>query len=91
MTTEQRRNVLGLTEKKRIITDPQAHFRRQAAEAVRRGTEEIALTNSALAHDPASSANRRAASAAAQRKNQRAIDLLREGKCPAFNPIAQKA
>jgi len=60
------------------------------AAAISRGRAEIAEINRALAHDPASSANRRAASAVAQKKNQPAIDLLKAGACRAFNPIAQK-
>jgi hypothetical protein len=62
----------------------------EMAAAMRRGTEQIALTRAALARDPASSANRRVAQREAQRKNEPAIDLLKAGACRAFNPIAQK-
>jgi hypothetical protein len=62
----------------------------QVRSATTRGREDIAATNRFLANNPASSANRHAASAAAQRRNQPAIDLLKAGACRAFNPIAQK-
>ena len=85
------RELSGLPPKRKFTShDPQAEFRQQVDEATRRGSAEIADTRRRLAADPASSANRRAAQAAAQRKNQPAIDLMKAGACPAFNPIGKK-
>jgi hypothetical protein len=86
------REIAGLPPKTKFIShDPMQAIRQSVAEAVQRGSAEIADNRRRLAADPASSANRRAASAAAQKKNQPAINMLKAGACRAFNPVAQKA
>lgn len=88
---ERERELSGLPPAKKFVShDPMHEFHQSVDEATRRGREDMEATNRFLAHNPASFANRRAVQAAAQRKNQPAIDLLKAGACPAFNPIAQK-
>jgi hypothetical protein len=88
---ERERELSGLPPKRKFTShDPQAEFRQQVDEATLRGSAEIADTRRRLATGPASSANRRTAQAAAQRKNQPAIDLLKQGGALGFNPLATR-
>lgn len=52
MTDQQRRNVLGLTEKKNYIP-PHLEFARQVREATARGNEILATEQAAIKHDVA--------------------------------------
>lgn len=63
-----------------------ASFASQVREATARGSAEIAATNRLNANNPASSVNQRAAQKEAQRKNQRAVNLMLEGKSP-YSPF----
>ena len=84
---ERERELSGLPPKRKFTShDPQAEFRQSVAETTRRGSAEIADTRRRLAADPASSQNQREARAIATRKNQRAVNLMLEGKSP-FSPF----
>lgn len=69
---------------------PYVSLERQVAEATARGQKIIQDNRRALAGDSASSQNQAAACKLAQSKNQEALEMLKAGKCVAFNPIAQK-
>ena len=75
---------------KQPYRDGQFEFRRQAAEAQARGEQKIRETRAALKNDSASSANRKAAAAAATAHNSDAIEALKAGGGLGFNPLAKK-
>ena len=84
---ERERELSGLPPAKKFVShDPMHEFRQSVAEATQRGQQEIADTRRRLAADPASTQNQREARAIATRKNQRAVNLMLEGKSP-FSPF----
>ena len=85
MTPTQRQNYFGTSERK-----PYVPLHRQVADAEARGRQVIKDARDALAHDPASSANRKSAAATAQHNNTEAIAALKAGDGLGFNPLAKK-
>jgi hypothetical protein len=90
MTKTQRQNFFGKSEKRNFGSTPQHEAARQGREAEARGKLIVAQTHAALANDPASSANRKAAAAKAQQRNAEAIRMLNAGGGLGFNPLATK-
>ena len=81
------REIAGLPPKTKFIShDPMQAIRQSVAEDTQCGQREIADARRRLAADPASSQNQREARAIATRKNQRAVNLMLEGKSP-FSPF----
>ena len=78
------------SEKRNFGSTPQHEAARQVREAEARGKLIVAQTHAALANDSASSANRKAAAAAAQLRNAEAIGMLKAGGGLGFNPLAKK-
>jgi hypothetical protein len=84
------REIAGLPPKTKFIShDPTFAFRKQVDDDTRRGNAVITDTRRRLAADPASTQNQRAAREIATHKNQRAVNLMLEGKSP-FSPFKQK-
>ena len=90
MTKTQRQNYFGTTEKQKFGSTPQHEAARSIREATARGEQMIRETRAALAGDQASSANRKAAAAAATAHNADAIEALKAGGGLGFNPLAKK-
>jgi len=90
MTKEQRAAFFGTSEKRNHGSTPQHEAARSIREATARGEQQIRETRAALANDQASSANRKAAAAAATAHNADAIEALKAGGGLGFNPLAKK-